>query len=210
MIDIVPLFKALADEQRIKILGLIADRQMSIDELAAAVNLPLRSVSHHLARLQEVGLAQAGRRQDDTVYSFHQQPLLDALRALAERPEEPAFSGDLDQYDQKVLSTFFENGRLKTIPAQQKKRDVVLRFLADQFEPGIMYGEKEVNAILARYHDDVASLRRYLVDAGLLERQIVRVVQAQALFEGAPEVEYRISYWKPAPQDGVDSPSREP
>jgi hypothetical protein len=196
VIDIVPLFKALADEKRIKIVALIANRGMSIEEIAAAVDLPARSVSHHLARLQEVGLAQAGRGQDGIVYRFSQQPLLNALQALADPPDQPTFAPDLAQYDQKVLSTFFEGGRLKAIPAQQKKRDVILRFLADQFEVERMYDEKEVNGILAAYHEDVASLRRYLVDTGLLERQIVRVVPVDALKEGAPQVEHRIMYWK--------------
>jgi hypothetical protein len=103
---------------------------------------------------------------------------------------------NLDAYEQKVLRTFLEDGKLKSIPARHKKRGVILRFLANRFEPGRMYSEREVNEIIREYHEDVASLRRYLVDTGLLERQIVRVVEVKALMQGAPQVEHHITYWK--------------
>jgi hypothetical protein len=62
-----------------------------------------------------------------------------------------------------------------------------------------MYAEKEVNEIIRPVHDDVASLRRYLVDGGFLTRQIIREVDARALMAGAPTVDHRIMYWKPPP-----------
>jgi hypothetical protein len=108
----------------------------------------------------------------------------------------------MDAFERKVLDTFLEDGRLKSIPAKQKKRDVILRFLAEQFEPERMYEEREVNDILGAYHMDVASLRRYLVDTELLKRQIVRTVPVAALIEGdRPEIEYRNMYWKPGGQN---------
>ena len=77
----------------------------------------------------------------------------------------------MDGYDRKVLEDYtLPDGRLKNIPAQRKKLDVILRFLARSFEPGIRYSEKEVNGILARYHQDTATLRRELVGMGLLRR----------------------------------------
>ena len=104
----------------------------------------------------------------------------------------------MPEYEQKVLSTFFVEGKLKSIPAQQKKRDVILRFLARRFETDRMYDEREINDILREYHDDVASLRRYLVDSELLHRQVVRVADMQALMEGSPSLELHVTYWKPA------------
>lgn len=200
MVDIVPLFKALADEKRIKIAALLSDRPLSVEDLAAALELPARVVGRHLVVLMGAGLVEAAHRGHATVYYFRQEPLFAALRGLAEEPQREDFDGDLDEFDQKVLKTFFEGGRLKSIPAQQKKRDVVLRYLVDRFETGRLYSEKEVNAILATYHDDVASLRRYMVDGRLLERQIVRVVETEALLAGTAEVEHRITYWKPEPE----------
>lgn len=163
MAEMMTLFKALADEKRIKIVALISDRGLSVEEIASAVDLTPATVSHHLARLREAGLVAATHEQYYSVYRFNQQPLLDALRALAERPAAPDLADDLAKYDQKVLSTYLIDGKLASIPTQRKKRDVILRFLAQQFEPGRTYGEKEVNAMLAEYHEDVATLRRELV-----------------------------------------------
>ena len=71
-----------------------------------------------------------------------------------------------------VLRTFFRDGRLVRIPARRSRRLVVLDHLAQRFEPGIRYTEAEVNERLAEVHPDVAALRRYLVDEGLLDRTI--------------------------------------
>jgi hypothetical protein len=54
---------------------------------------------------------------------------------------------------------------------QLSKRTIVLDYLAQNFEPGRRYKEKEVNEILAAYHEDVAALRRYMVDEGFMERE---------------------------------------
>ena len=73
-------------------------------------------------------------------------------------------------FDEKVLRDFMVDGRLKNIPARAKKKDVVLRYLVALFEPDRRYHETEVNAVIQRVHPDYASLRRFLVDAGLLAR----------------------------------------
>jgi hypothetical protein len=86
--------------------------------------------------------------------------------ALQETTEEL----DLDAYDRKVLRDFMEGDRLKAIPRQWKKREVILRYLTEQFEWDRRYTEKEVNEILSRTHEDYASLRRYLVDSRRLAR----------------------------------------
>jgi len=163
MVEIIPLFKALADEKRIRIVALISARPLSVEEIASAVDLTPATVSHHLALLREAGLVEAAHEQYYTVYRFRQQPLLDALRTIAEAPPAAELDADLAKYDQKVLRDYLVDGKLKTIPTQRKKRDVILRHLVEQFEPGHVYSEKEVNQILVAYHDDVATLRRELV-----------------------------------------------
>jgi biotin operon repressor len=171
--NILPLFKALADEKRIQIAALIGGRGLSVEEIAAAVELTPATTSHHLARLREAGLAEATREQRYTVYRFRRQPLLDALRALSETPTTtgPERADDLAKYDRKVLGDYLVEGRLKTIPAQRKKRDVVLRHLAEQFEPRTVYTEKQVNETLARFHEDFATLRRELIMGKLMARE---------------------------------------
>jgi biotin operon repressor len=170
MMDILPLFKALADEKRIKIMALLGERELSVEEIAAAVDLTAPTVSHHLARLREVGLVEVSHEQYYSVYRVRMQPLLDALRSLSETPA-PDLSEDLGKYDQKVLKDYLQDGKLKTIPAQRKKRDVILRFLAELFEPARRYSEKEVNLLIADYHDDFATLRRELIMSRLMQRE---------------------------------------
>jgi hypothetical protein len=56
------------------------------------------------------------------------------------------------------------------MPRAGRKRQIVLDHLVQRFEPGRRYSEEQVNAALREAWDDVAALRRYLVDAGLLDR----------------------------------------
>ncbi len=73
--------------------------------------------------------------------------------------------------DARILRGFFADDRLVSIPAQHAKRLVVLRYLRDRcFVEDRAYPEKEVNQRLALFHPDVAALRRYLVDDGLMTR----------------------------------------
>jgi len=77
----------------------------------------------------------------------------------------------LDAWEQKVLDTFLDGERLIKIPAKRKKRDVILRWLLQDFESGVEYPEAEVNRILRRHHADCATLRRELFELGYLHRQ---------------------------------------
>jgi DNA-binding transcriptional ArsR family regulator len=197
--DIIPLFKALADETRIRIMASVTGRARSVEEIAADLSMATNQVSRHLGNLLECGLLETGSRKGLTVYRFRRRPLLEALHSLTPPKPQTEYGSEVDDFDQKVLSVFLIEGKLTAIPAQQKKRDAILRFLTDQFEGERMYLEMEVNKLLADYHADVASLRRYLVDGGFLKRQIVREVAAEALMAGNPEVTYRNMYWKPKP-----------
>ncbi len=79
---------------------------------------------------------------------------------------------ETDDYDARVLSNFVGTGdRLLGIPAQRKKRLAILRWLAEDFQPGLRYAEAEVNRIIGRRHPDFATLRRLLVDEELMQRR---------------------------------------
>lgn len=74
--------------------------------------------------------------------------------------------------DAETLRRFFgKDGRLLTIPSKHVKKLVVLNQLAQAFEPGKVYPEREVNEILGRFHEDVAALRRYLFEEGFMMRE---------------------------------------
>jgi hypothetical protein len=71
---------------------------------------------------------------------------------------------------QRVLHAYLRDGRLVAMPRGGPRRQAVLEHVAQLFEPGRRYPEVEVNLILRQVWSDVAALRRYLVDAGLLDR----------------------------------------
>ena len=75
-------------------------------------------------------------------------------------------------YDARVLESFVDQaGRLTRIPAQRKKRLAILRWLVEDFQPGRLYPELEVNGIISRRYEDFFALRRYLVDEELMQRR---------------------------------------
>ena len=79
---------------------------------------------------------------------------------------------DADAYDNKVIKDYVrKDGSLKTIPAQRKKLEAILRYVVKAFEVNKRYSEKKVNEILSQYHEDTASLRRELVGYGLMKRE---------------------------------------
>ena len=74
--------------------------------------------------------------------------------------------------DRRVLGNFMSaDGRLHTIPTKHSKLMVVLDHIAQSFEPGQKYAEKQVNDVLTRFHPDYAALRRYLVENQFLTRE---------------------------------------
>ena len=75
-----------------------------------------------------------------------------------------------EQYRQRVLDSFLEYGRLKTIPAQRKKKRIILEEIRKCFEPGRIYSEQEVNEIILRFHDDFCTLRRDMISEKLLDQ----------------------------------------
>jgi biotin operon repressor len=172
--ELVGFFKALADSNRLKILGLLAQRPYSGEELSALLDLKASTVSHHLSKLAEAGLVMARAEGYYSVYELDRKALEATRRNLFSNEQMIAAAADVDAdaYDHKVLSDYLlPDGRLKTIPAQRKKLEAALRHIAKAFEPGKRYSEKQVNEILARFHEDSASLRRELAGYGLLARE---------------------------------------
>lgn len=165
--------KGLADATRLRLLGLLATEERSVEELAALLRVKAPTVSHHLAKLRELDLVRMRAEGNTHYYRLNEHGLgrVNTLLATPERVAALAGKQPEDAWEQKVLSDFFAEGRLREIPAQRKKRDVILRWLAQRFERDRTYSEKEINERLRQYHEDVASLRRELIGARLLQRE---------------------------------------
>jgi predicted transcriptional regulator len=171
--ELLNFFKALADANRLKIVGLLAQGEYSVEQLAELLKLHPSTVSHHLSRLNKAGLVSAQADGYYSVYRLETKPLEEMAQRLLSREDLPAVAADvdLDAYDRKVLNSYLgPDGRLKSVPLQRKKLDVILRYLARQFELGVRYTEKQVNEIIARFNEDTAGLRRDMVDLGYLKR----------------------------------------
>ena len=164
--DAATLVGLLADPTRLKVVAALALGAGTLEEVAEASGLPLKDVALAARRLSRAGLV----RRDGTALELYASRFAEVARAAAEAapPPEPLSA---DPAEHAVLSAFVRDGRLVSIPAQHSKRVVVLEHLVRVFEAGVRYPEREVNALLAVWHPDVAALRRYLVDEGLLTRE---------------------------------------
>jgi len=171
MDDAVKMFKCLADKSRLLIIQSLVQEDMYTERLAERLGVSAPTVSFHLKKLIDTGFVQARKEQYYTIYSVCKERLsfnvLDIIEA--EMVDDEAAERD-KTYREGVLNAFFKYGKLKTIPAQLKKRAIILEEICKAFEVGRGYTEKEVNLIIADFHDDFAALRRGMIDFGLMKR----------------------------------------
>src|ERR1700687_5289136 len=164
--------KAMADESRLKIVGLLSSHEHSVMDLAALLNLKEPTVSHHLAVLKELNLLTL--RAEGNVHWYRLR--VDVLRKISravfstENIARIAVSAEADGWDRKVLDNFVRGERLTEIPVSRKKRLVILKWLPQRFEWDANYSEADVNTILKLHHEDCAPLRRELIGYRMLAR----------------------------------------
>lgn len=171
--ELLEFFKALAEPKRLKLLGVLAQRACTVEELAAMLELSAATVSHHLSYLAHVGLVTARAHGYYSVYQFEVKALQTMAERLLKKETLPAVAQDinLDAFDQTVVKNFLSrDGRFKALPTQEKKFLAVLRYAVQKFSEGKRYSEKEVNRILGQLHEDTASLRRGFIEFKLMER----------------------------------------
>jgi predicted transcriptional regulator len=167
------VLKVLAHESRLKLLGILANQEASVGELAALLKLKEPTVSHHLARLKEIELVRMRAEGNTHLYSLDS----DALQGLTqkmftfEQITAPPSDVAQDAWEQKILNSFLDGARLKEIPSSQKKRLVILKWLANKFEPDVKYSEREVNDVIKRHHPDCATLRREFIMHRFMQRE---------------------------------------
>ncbi len=171
--ELLTFFKALSDVNRLKIVGLLSQQELSVEQIAEMLGLRSSTISHHLAALVKAGLVSARPESYYNVYRFESEQLEVMSQRLLARETLPAVAAgvDVDAYDRKVIQNYSNpDGSLKSLPVQRKKLLAILNFIAGSFEPGKRYSEKQVNEILGRFHEDYASLRRDMIDTRLLAR----------------------------------------
>jgi DNA-binding transcriptional ArsR family regulator len=163
----VALLKVIADETRLRILGLLSERVHTGKELADRLSLTAPTVSHHIRKLTDAGIVTSTADAQRHNYALNTELLRDVRKSDATSSRD----GTKPDLRQKTLRNFFDGDRLKTIPAQRKQRVIILQKLLERFEPGRSYPEREVNDLLRPAHEDVATLRRELVNYGFMVRE---------------------------------------
>lgn len=172
--ELLAFFKAMSDANRLKIIGLLAQEPRSVEELAEMLGLNSSTVSHHLTKLSSVGLVSARAEGYYSIYHLEENAIQEMAQRLLSRETLPSVAADVDvdAYDRKVLNTYLSSdGRIEAFPAQRKKEEAILRYVARSFQAEQQYSENEINEILSRYSDDTARLRRNLVEFGFMARQ---------------------------------------
>lgn len=185
----VSLLKVIADETRLRILGLLSERDHTGKELAGRLALTPPTVSHHMRKLTDAGIVTSTTDAQRHIYALNTALLRDVRKTDTSPPTD---APKLDARE-KTLRNFFDGERLKTIPAQRKQRVIVLQKLLERFEPGRTYPEREVNDLLRPAHDDVATLRRELVDYGFMVRDKGIYEVAESLPPRTPQIAQEIT-----------------
>lgn len=161
--------KNLLDPDRLAVAGALVGADLTTDELVVATGLDDRAVIAAVGALRSAELA--------TTDHGHHRLDVEALRGIAaelvdaDLPMDPVIGFGMTDEERDVLSRYFEGRTLTSVPASRAKRLIVLERLALEFDVGTRYPEREVNSILGGFHPDWSTLRRHLVDEGLLDRE---------------------------------------
>ena len=170
--EAIRLFKCLSDKSRLQILKSLAIEDMYVERLAERLGITAPTVSFHLKKLADAGAVTSYKSQYYMLYSLKKEIFETSIsEILQEKSDEAEAQARRDaQYRQKVINAFFEYGKLKSIPAQHKKERIVLEVIVEAFEFDRVYTEREVNIIIADYHDDFCTIRRDMIGERLLAR----------------------------------------
>lgn len=173
------IFKSLSDMSRLRIVQSLTKGEMYTELLAERLDLTPSTVSFHMKKLEEAGLVVSRKEQYYTVYSLNRELLEKSLSDIASSEPEQIDEQQKreEQYRQKVIDSFFEYGKLRSIPVQRKKKLICYEVIAEHFVPGKVYSEKELNEIIAPIHEDYCTIRREMIGEGILRREGSRYVR---------------------------------
>jgi len=167
------IFKSLADKSRLRIINNLMIEPMYVELLAERLGLSTSTISFHLKKLMEANIVSCKKEQYYTIYSLNEEIFEMKLKDLIkdDRKEEEILDQREEKYRQKVIDSFFKYNKLKNLPVQNKKKQIVLEKIVESFDRDRTYTEKEVNLIIADIHDDFCTIRRDLIGFNLMERK---------------------------------------
>ncbi|CAG9620544.1 DUF2087 domain-containing protein [Sutcliffiella rhizosphaerae] len=165
---LVNFYKVMGDKTRIKLIVLLASGQsFSGQDLADKLGVKPPTISHHISKLKEVS-AVYERREKNTVYYYLNEKSLkqhsNGLFDILNRGVKGEVTMKQHKEKEQILQNFLtKEGKLKTIPAQRKKKLIVFEHILNGLEMGIKYSEKEINEHIKQFHEDYSTIRREFI-----------------------------------------------
>jgi hypothetical protein len=164
---VVNFHKVMGDPTRIRILTLLAKGPLHGQAIAGKLGLTAPTITHHMMKLREINVVKE-RREKNTIYFYLNESILrhqaEAILQLVFGKENKMTDQSLKKTRQDIIDNFLtRDGRLKNIPAQRKKKIMILEYLVKGLEMGKKYTEKEINEYIKKFHDDYATIRRELI-----------------------------------------------
>ena len=172
MIDeTVAIFKLLSDKSRLKIVSSLLQEDMYVELIAERLGLHVSTVSFHLKKLEQATIVSSRKEQYYVVYFLNKDKLnfnvIEQIKGFGKVDTEEERE---QEYINKVINTFFVGTTLSSIPVQRKKRIIILKEIAKQFQKDTTYTEQQVNDIIKPIYEDYCTLRRELIIERLFTR----------------------------------------
>ena len=162
---LVNLGKLLLDQDRLKILGALAQQPCSVEQLQSQV--AVERIQVHLHKLAEIGLVRKQMTAGEERYGLDQAQIFQWKKQLFARDE----ASQPQSTEEKDLAKFIKAERLVQLPVAPAKLRLVLEWLVERFATDATYSEKQVNERLQGHAIDHVTLRRLLIDHRLLVRE---------------------------------------
>ncbi|MBR7554232.1 metalloregulator ArsR/SmtB family transcription factor [Allobacillus sp. GCM10007491] len=171
---IVRFHKAVGDKTRLRIIALLKNSPLHGQAIAGKLGLTPPTISHHLTKLKEIDIVYQ-RRDKNTIYFHLNEDKLNRLASAIMKLGDDEMNNELEVSDEekyKILNNFKDSeGKLRSIPAQLKKRLIILEHMVEGLEPGKVYPEKEINEYIKQFHDDFATIRREMIMHHFMSRE---------------------------------------
>ncbi len=169
----IEIMKSLADSSRLRVLNILLEKSQYVEELANRLNLAVSTVSFHLKKLEAAGLVNKKKEQYYVVYYVNEDVFNLTLRELTsfKNMEEYVQQERINNYKEKVIKAFTNNGKVIKLPIQHKKRMIILSEIFNYIIPAKKYSELELNEVIKQKYDDYCTVRRELIDCGMLIRE---------------------------------------
>jgi predicted transcriptional regulator len=175
----IEIMKSLADASRLRVLNALLQKPQYVEELANRLGLAESTVSFHLRKLEGAKLVRKVKEQYYVVYHPAEEILNLSLLELIRSDDVDEYLQEerMEKYRQKVLKAFMHKGKLEKLPVQWKKRMIILEEFKKNLLPGKSYTEKEINDCILPVYGDYCTIRRLLIEEGMMERdkQIYRL-----------------------------------